>query len=130
MYCKFCGNEIDQGARYCDKCGSIVTENETPGMDDGYVPEVIDSYREAELDNSARKSLVFGILSIAFGSIIGLIFALIGGKHAKRYADLNAGVVEGRAKVGKILCTIGVPYGILSFFYAVLVLAGLASALA
>ena len=90
MYCKFCGNEIDQGARYCDKCGSIVTENETPGMDDGYVPEVIDSYREAELDNSARKSLVFGILSIAFGSIIGIIFALIGGKHAKRYADLNA----------------------------------------
>ena len=130
MYCKFCGNKIEQGAKFCTRCGSTVSGTEESRTDENYAPEVISSYCEAELETAAKKSLIFGILSLAIGSVVGFIFALLSARQVRKYADLNGGYVSGKAKAGKILSTIGIPYGIVSFIYAIVVIAGIASILA
>ena len=117
MFCKFCGKEIDDDVKFCPACGGIITNEDTPVVEEP-VP-VFNPYLEEKLENCAKKSLIFGILSLAFGSIIGFIFALIGKGQAKSYASLNCGVLDGKAKIGNILSTIGIPYGILSFIWAI-----------
>lgn len=130
MYCRFCGKEIEDSAKYCDRCGGIVTESETNENGETYAPEVITSYCEAERETAAKKSLIFGILSLAIGSVIGFIFALVGMKHVRRYTDLNGGYVNGKAKAGKILSTIGIPFGVFSLAYRIVMFKEVVSALA
>ena len=129
MYCRFCGKEIEASAKYCDRCGGIVTESETDEGGEIYAPEVISSYCEAELETAAKKSLIFGILSLAFGSVVGFILALIGMKHVRKYTELNGGYVNGKAKAGKILSTIGIPFGVFSLLYRIAMFKEVISAL-
>jgi hypothetical protein len=69
------------------------------------------------IESTAKKSLIFGIISLAVPSLIGLIFAIIGRGQAKKHAELNGGSFTAVAKVGKILSTIGIPLGILCVVY-------------
>ena len=65
MYCKYCGNKLDEQATYCSKCGKRVDEK-------------IDFFDEAEINNSqemeAKDSFGGSILGFA---IAGLVFAVI-----------------------------------------------------
>lgn len=125
MFCKFCGNEMDDGAKFCAKCGGIAPESEAHTADDAYVPEIIlDPITEEARESCAKKSLVLGIISLAIGSVPGFILALVGKNQVKKYEYLNGGVVNGKAKVGKILTTIGIPYGILTFVYHIITIVG------
>ena len=119
MYCKFCGNEIADGERYCPRCGGITADTETTATESYEAELVTEPACSEETESAAKKSLVLGILGLAFGSIVGFILALIGKGQAKKYAELNGGKLDGKAKVGNILCTIGIPYGILSFIYQI-----------
>lgn len=122
MFCKFCGNEIADGVKYCPKCGAAAETTSAPTVDEVFTSEftatpTVDPAVEQAKNSRATKSLVFGILSLVFGSIVGLIFAILGIKNAKAYAELNRGIIEGKAKAGKILSTIGIPLSIISFIY-------------
>ena len=60
-------------------------------------------------------SLIFGIVSIYLGAIPGIILAIIGKRNAIEYLEENpTGPAAGLAKVGKILCSIGLPVSIVS----------------
>lgn len=83
------------------------------------------------IESTAKKSLIFGIISVAIPSLIGLIFAIIGRGQAKKHAELNGGSFTAVAKVGKILSTVGIPLGILSIVYqTIMFMVGFISALA
>ncbi len=71
----------------------------------------------------STQSLVFGILSLVFNefSILGIIFGAIGKGKAKKFAAENGGVVTGKAKVGKILSTVGLVLGIIGLVCAVII---------
>lgn len=74
-------------------------------------------------------SLTFGILGLIFCStgLLGLIFSAIGRSKAKKYAA-EAGAVEGKAKVGKILSTIGLVFSIINLvFWAIIIIVCIAS---
>lgn len=59
------------------------------------------------------NTLVFGILSLVFTSILGIIFGSIGRKKGKEFIE-QGGELTGAAKVGFILSKIGVILGIIA----------------
>lgn len=72
----------------------------------------------------AILSLIMGILSIYLGAIPGIIMAVIGKNSAVSYLnDAPNGPAAGIAKVGKILCSIGLPVSIVSTIIVVLLYA-------
>ena len=81
---------------------------------------------------SSTPALVFGILSLAFSEsgLLAIIFGAIARSKAKNYLAAN-GVLDGKAKAGKILGTIGLVFGIISLVVVVIfifaVIAGAAS---
>lgn len=83
-----------------------------------------------QLESLASSALTMGILSLVFTctfflSFLGIIFGAIGKSRAKQFALLN-GVPAGKAKVGSILSTIGLIFGIILtvivFLYVVLII--------
>ena len=62
----------------------------------------------APAQDNSKKTLIFGILAVALGEmgILGLIFAILGKKEAKKY-EASFGKLSGKAKVGSILSTVG-----------------------
>lgn len=67
-----------------------------------------------EADSMATKALVWGILGLAMSSwgVLGLIFSIIGKNCAKSYEELM-GELNAKARVGKILGTIGFILGLI-----------------
>ena len=61
------------------------------------------------MEDNSTKTMVFGIIAIALceTGIGGIIFGAIALSEAKKYAAAHDGVVSGKAKVGKILGTVG-----------------------
>ena len=76
------------------------------------------------------NTLVFGILSLVFGSIVGIILGSIGRKKGKEFIA-QGGELTGASKVGFILSKVGVILGIIStifiVIYVILIVAGVAS---
>ena len=71
---------------------------------------------EEQKNSLSLKTMIFGIISIAVGGsgLLGIIFGAIALGNAKKYAAENNGVVDGKAKVGKILGTLGLVFGIIA----------------
>lgn len=78
--------------------------------------------------------LVMGIISLVVGAIVGIILAIIGKKKAKEITAMGY-PLTGTAKVGSILCNIGLIVSIIStviyviYFFIVIIgaIAGAAS---
>ena len=71
--------------------------------------------------------LVFGILSLVFTSIVGIILGAIGRKKGKAYIA-QGGTLTGASKVGYILSLVGLILGIVvTVIYVIAFAAGLAS---
>lgn len=75
-------------------------------------------------DKLSTQALTFGILSLVFVelSILGIIFGAIGKAKAKAFAAENDGVLTGKAKVGKILATLGLVFSIICLVCFVIIL--------
>ena len=76
------------------------------------------------------NTLVFGILSLVFGSIVGIILGSIGRKKGKAYIA-QGGQLTGASKVGFILCKVGLILSILAIvgavIYTIVLIAGSAA---
>lgn len=64
---------------------------------------------------SATSVLVFGILSLAIGSLLGAIFGFIARSKAKKYLEASGGETCTQVKVGNILALIGIILGLVTF---------------
>ena len=73
------------------------------------------------------NTLTLGILSLVFGSIVGIILGSIGRKKGKEFLA-QGGELTGASKVGFILSKVGVILGIIStifiMLYIILIAAG------
>ena len=74
--------------------------------------------------------LVYGILSLVFECVVAIILGSIGRRKGNEYVAAG-GTLTGTAKVGYILCKVGVILGIISTIivglYLLLIIAGIAS---
>ena len=104
MFCKNCGKEIADGARFCASCGASV---ESEPKTNGPINNVASDHEMAVRSDASRSILIFGILSVAFSSSFWLAIVgwILGGicKNKVREYEAHFGPVSGMAKVGKYL---------------------------
>lgn len=109
MFCKFCGNNLDDDAKFCTKCGKLVGDSSEKYNEPN---ERYSAETEAVRNDLAGSILKFGIMGLAFGvcsfflSFLGIIFSAIAKSKAKEY-ELAYGSTTGKATVGKNLATGG-----------------------
>ena len=147
MFCKYCGNELTEEARFCNKCGKIIdnestqeekTDKEFDFFSDANEPVQTSSkdFHNAQEDKAKEKAgeeiLKFSILGLAFGStfflsFLGIIFSYIARGKIKRYKR-KYGETNGRASVGKglniggmILSWISMAYIVFYIIYIIVV---------
>ena len=111
MYCKNCGAQIDDNARFCSVCGhEQVTDNVKEPIE--LSPAIMDAK-----DRLANQILTWGILSIAFAttfwlSLLGFIFSFVAKSKVRMY-ECNFGPVSYRSKVGRDLAKAGFIVGLI-----------------
>ena len=133
MYCKNCGTQMNDNAAFCPACGakaagveqndyqnnyyaeSYQYDNYQPDyyQQDPYQVQHYDPAATPEAERYASKSLTFGILSLVFGGILGIIFAGIARNNAVFYQE-QIGELAGKVKVGHTLGTVGLILSIIS----------------
>ena len=129
MYCKYCGAQLPEEAKFCTACGKEQEETETTPIK--IQEPVIDP--AANIDAKTRRDmrnsiLVWGILSISFAttmfiSWLGFIFSFIAKAKAAKYQKMF-GVLDWQAKVGNHLAKagFGVGLGLTIFWFIYLIL--------
>ena len=142
MFCKNCGTKIEEGLKFCPNCGTQVQapaaapaqqtpppQQQTPPPQQGYYQQPAQpayqpaqpAYRPAPAANLPETTpiLVLGILSLVFGSIVGIILGAIGRNKARAYVNAG-GELSGKAKVGSILSKLGIIFGIIELVLIVI----------
>ncbi|MBE6596700.1 MAG: zinc ribbon domain-containing protein [Ruminococcaceae bacterium] len=146
MFCKYCGNEIPDGGKFCPKCGKICNEDVEPQKTLEFEADIpadkaetlsLDPTLEAERDGLGGKILTFAIMGLAFGlsclSFLGIIFSVISKKTLKEYVE-KFGETEGRASAGKGIGTAALAVSISftafwAFYSMIIIIAFIASLL-
>ena len=85
MYCKFCGSQIDDAAKFCSKCGKSTNDNSN-------------EVEEAQpIQNNKKKQAPFFVcllVSVILGAIIGVLSLLVCGETGMLlFASIAAGIV-------------------------------------
>ena len=111
MFCKACGQEISDDAKFCSNCGTPV-EDTAPASQPVYTdpayqgPNETPHAEDPAKNNEAGSILTMGILAVAFAgtilSFVGIIFGAIGLSKANKFAN-EYGTFTGKARTGKYL---------------------------
>ena len=123
MFCKNCGRQLDEGETLCPACGTV---NATEATATAATAEYgYDTVNEQLKDEMAGTALKWGIISLAFAasgclSLLGFIFSFIAKSKALAY-EQTFGVLEGKARVGRILGKVGFGVGLGMTIYMALV---------
>ena len=127
MFCKNCGRQLDEGENICPACGTVNASETTATPNAGieYAVGAVDLANERLKDEMAGEALKWGIISLAFAasgclSLLGFIFSFIAKGKALAYQNVF-GVLEGKAKVGRILGKVGFGLGLGMTIYVALV---------
>ena len=143
MFCKHCGSQIDETAKFCTTCGKIVekeayvaNENAThdyfetpaPNYYNNPAPNYFDNgYNPPIQKESGGGILAFAILGLAFGctlilSFLGIIFSAISrGKvnnYIVRYGKLDGPGIAGNG-IGKAGLIVSIIMTVLCVFYII-----------
>lgn len=92
MFCKSCGNEIPDGAKFCAKCGAHVEQNV------GY----------ENVDNNVMA--IVGFVLSFFINVAGLVCSIIGYKNSR-----TSGTGKNFAVAGIIISSVSIGFGLLAF---------------
>ena len=137
MFCKNCGRQLDEGENVCPVCGTVNGGETAAASTLEYGYDTVNETNEQMKSEMAGQALKWGILSLAFSasgflSLLGFIFSFIAKSKALSYQQ-TYGMLEGKAKVGRILGKVGFGLGLgltiyMGFAVLVGVFAGLADA--
>lgn len=136
MFCKNCGRQLDENENVCPVCGTVnggETAATAPTLEYGY--NAVNEANEELKNSMAGQALTWGILSLAFSasgclSLLGFIFSFIAKSKALAY-ERTFGILEGKAKVGRILGKVGFGVGLgMTIYMGFAVLLGFAIGLA
>ena len=117
MFCKNCGRQLDEGENLCPACGTMnATETPAPTAGIEYAVNDTAAVNERLKDEMAGQVFKWGLMSLIFAatgclSLLGFIFSFIAKSRALAYRNVF-GVLEGKAKVGRILGKVGFGLGL------------------
>jgi hypothetical protein len=123
MFCKNCGRQLDEGENVCPVCGTVNGGETAAASTLEYGYDTVNETNEQMKSEMAGQALKWGILSLAFSasgclSLLGFIFSFIAKSKALSYQQ-TYGMLEGKAKVGRILGKVGFGVGLgYSIFFA------------
>lgn len=86
MLCPNCGNEVDQGARFCTSCGEELPAPSGDAAQPADIPSVSQAAPAPSKSNDAKKR----IIAVVLGCIVG-IAVVGGGLYWKQHSDQQAG---------------------------------------
>ena len=97
MFCKYCGKQLSDGAKFCENCGAAVNSSSEP--------KVVVRPPEVEVGNTqvasgVKSKAISGFVWSFFVPIVGLILSIIA---LKRYGNLGTTDGKGFAKAGLII---------------------------
>ena len=133
-YCNNCGNELKDGAKFCEHCGAPVDVAKEPVSE--YAEQTVEYYTEApvvntpEQDAMAKSAMIMSIVGLALSElgIPGIIISAIAkGKVKKATA---AGATGGKLKVARILSTIGIILSIVMTIFWIFYIVAIGAAVA
>ncbi|MBO5510352.1 MAG: zinc-ribbon domain-containing protein [Clostridia bacterium] len=136
MFCKNCGRQLDENENVCPVCGTVnggETAAAASTLEYGY--NAVNEANEQLKSGMGGQALTWGILSLAFSasgclSLLGFIFSFIAKSKALAY-ERTFGVLEGKARVGRILGKVGFGVGLgMTIYMGFAVLLGFAIGLA
>ncbi len=141
QFCSKCGSAIPEGSAFCPSCGEAVAPAAQPQYGQSqyeqtqylqpdlqqpqyqqpqyqqpqYQQPVYQQpvYQQAANVGPQPNLLVFGILSLVFDVIVGIILGAIGRSKGKAYIA-QGGQLTGASKVGFILCKVGLILSIIA----------------
>lgn len=93
MFCKYCGNEIQDGSKFCNHCGRDLTVEEVHA-------EVYEPNKKSDEINVL--ALVGFILSLCGMTVVSLVLSIIGKVQIKK----DGGKGDGFATAGIIISSI------------------------
>ena len=119
QFCSKCGSAIPEGSAFCPNCGEAVAQTAQPQQPQYQQPAYQQPvYQQPVYQPTANVGpqpnlLVFGILSLVFEVIVGIILGAIGRSKGKAYIA-QGGQLTGASKVGFILCKVGLILSIIA----------------
>ena len=108
MICNQCGAQLPEGTTVCPNCGAAL--NAQPQYQQPF---------QAQPVAAQPNILVFGILSLVFSGIVGLILGIVGRKKGKAFVA-QGGQLTGGSKVGFILSLVGIIVSIVAIVIIVI----------
>lgn len=135
MFCKNCGRQLEEGETLCPACGTVnggETSAATATVE--YSFDAINAADEALKNSMASQALTWGILSLAFSasgclSLLGFIFSFVAKSKALAF-ERTFGVLEGKARVGRILGKVGFGVGLgMTIYMGIAFLVGIVAGL-
>ena len=118
QFCTKCGGSIPEGSAFCPNCGEPVAQaapQQPQYQQPAYQQPVYQqpAYQPTANVGPQPNLLVFGILSLVFEVIVGIILGAIGRSKGKAYIA-QGGQLTGASKVGFILCKVGLILSIIA----------------
>jgi len=120
MFCKNCGSQLSDDAKFCEYCGTpieVAEDVQTNTPEPEFIQTEPTSSQARAVNDPSLPSLGsilgFGIASVAtceFG-IPGIIFGAIGKSKAKQVLN-GGGALGGQGKAGNIMSKVGLIIGI------------------
>ena len=88
MYCKNCGNQLNENVNFCNQCGKVIAQDQVQQQD----------------DNPAMVFSISGFVLSFFSSIAGLILSIIAYKKYKKQQNQQ---YKGLSIAGLVISGIG-----------------------
>lgn len=126
MFCTNCGAQINDGTKFCPKCGVQVGGEQAPVVTP--VEPVVEHVEAVKVQDNSTSIMVLGIIALALCwlGIPGIILGAIAKKKANEFAK-DHGMIYGKAKVGRILGNFGFIIGIVMTVFWVIYIGAIAS---
>ena len=136
MFCRNCFRHLEEGETLCPACGTVNESASSTGtVTAGIETEAVPFVDEELKTKMSALALKWGIISLVFAatgclSLLGFIFSFIAKSKALAY-ERTFGVLEGKARVGRILGKVGFGVGLAyTLYFGIAVLVGVFTALA
>lgn len=135
QFCTKCGGVVPEGSAFCPNCGEPVAQAAQPQQPQYQQPAYQQPvYQQPVYQPTANVGaqpnlLVFGILSLVFSVVVGIILGAIGRSKGKAYIA-QGGQLTGASKVGFILCKVGLILSIIATVFFVIYMIAIGAGLA
>lgn len=120
-YCTHCGNELKEGARFCEACGyEVQTHAPVPVRQNRPIERVGNT---PEQEEQAKSALIWSIVGAAL-SELGLPGWIVSAKAKKRVRTaMEEGIVGGKLKAARIVSNVGFGVSIgFTIYWALMIL--------